>query len=135
MLCWLAAQTDVAADETFVPILRRMHTIKEVNDHFATGAESVTLTRAEWASIQEISRGYSANHLQMSRAKAEAERVKRIARPLWRACKVVARQMRACGCSASRSRIVDWEMRLRHATIVEWRDLPPERWPSARSYR
>lgn len=51
-----------------------MHTIEEVNDNFASGAEAVTLTPEEWASIQEISREYSANHLQVSRAKAEADR-------------------------------------------------------------
>ena len=112
-----------------------MHTIKEVEDHFAGSAESVTLTRAEWLSIQEISRGYFANGIEVSRASAEAERVKRIARPLWRACKIVSRQMRACACSASRARVMDWEMRLRHATKVDWRDLPPEQRPSTRAYR
>ena len=112
-----------------------MHTIKEVDDYFASGAETVTLTRAEWSSIQEVSRGYFANGIEVSRAKAEAERVKRIARPLWRACKLVSRQTRACACSASRSRVMDWEMRLRHATTVEWRDLPPEQRLPSRAYR
>jgi hypothetical protein len=112
-----------------------MHTIKEVEDHFAGGAESVTLTRAEWLSIQEISRGYFANGIEVSHARAEAERVKRIARQLWRACKIVSRQMRACACSASRPRVMDWEMRLRHATTVDWRDLPPEQRPPSRAYR
>ena len=116
-------------------MLQRMHTINEVEDLFAGGAESVTLTRAEWSSIQEISRGYFANGIEVSRAKAETERVKRIARPLWWACKIVARQMRACSCSAPRSRVVDWEMRLRRAMTVEWRDLPPEQRAPSRTYR
>jgi hypothetical protein len=46
-----------------------MHTIKEVEDHFAGGAESVTLTLAEWSSILEISRGYFANGIDVSRAR------------------------------------------------------------------
>jgi hypothetical protein len=52
----------------------------------------VTLTRAEWGAIQEISKGYFANGLEVSRAQREMERLKRISRPVWRACKIVAAQ-------------------------------------------
>jgi hypothetical protein len=104
-----------------------MHTIAEVKDHFAAGAESATLTRAEWQSIIDVVDSYCATGLEASRAKAEAERVKRIARPLWRACKSVARQIRGCGGSPSLWHLREWEMRLRHATEVDWRDLPPDR--------
>ena len=65
-------------------------TIAEVDKLFAAGAESVTLTRAEWEAIQEISKGYFANRVEVSKAKREVDRVQRISRPVWRARKVVA---------------------------------------------
>jgi hypothetical protein len=105
-------------------------TIAEVDELFAAGAETVTLTRAEWEAIQEISKGYSANHPDVSRARREMERVKRISKPVWRACKVVAAQMRDEMSYAYRSgqvpagRLFDWEMRLRHSMDVSWSDLP-----------
>jgi hypothetical protein len=105
-------------------------TIAEVDKLFAEGVESVTLTRAEWEAIQAISKGYSANHLEVSRARREMERVKRISKPVWRACKVVAAQMRDEMSYAYRSgqvpagRLFDWEMRLRHSMDVSWSDLP-----------
>jgi len=92
--------------------------------------EVVTLTRAEWEAIHTICKGYSANHLEVSRARREMERVKRISKPVWRACKVVAAQMRNEMSYAYRSgqvpagRIFDWEMRLRHSMDVSWSDLP-----------
>lgn len=69
-------------------------TIGEVDKLFAAGAESVTLTRAEWEAMQEISKGYHANGTEVSSAKREVERITRISKPVWRACKVVAAQMR-----------------------------------------
>jgi hypothetical protein len=69
-----------------------MHTIGEIIAHFAGGAESVTLSRAEWTSIIEIVRQYSATRSQLRLAENEAARVKRIARPLWQACKKVGFQ-------------------------------------------
>jgi hypothetical protein len=105
-------------------------TIAEVDKLFAAGADAVALTRAEWDSIQEISKGYSANHLEVSRAQREVERIKRISKPVWRACKVVAAQMRQEMSYAYRSgqvpagRLFDWEMRLRHSMDVSWSDLP-----------
>jgi hypothetical protein len=56
--------------------------------------------------------------------------VKRISKPVWRACKVVAAQMRQEMSYAYRSgqvpagRIFDWEMRLRHSMDVGWSDRP-----------
>jgi hypothetical protein len=105
-------------------------TIAEVDKLFAAGAESVTLTRAEWESMQEISKGYFANRVEVSQAKRELDRVKRISKPVWRACKVVAVQMRHEMSYAYRSgqvpagRIFDWEMRLRHSMDVSRQDLP-----------
>jgi hypothetical protein len=105
-------------------------TIAEVDKLFAAGAETVTLTRAEWEAIQDILKGYSANHLDVSHARREMERVKRISKPVWRACKVVAAQMRQEMSYAYRSgqvpagRLFDWEMRLRHSMDVSWSDLP-----------
>jgi hypothetical protein len=105
-------------------------TIAEVDKLFAAGAESVTLTRAETESIQEVSKGYFANRVEVSQAKREMDRVKRISKPVWRACKAVAAQMRKEMSDAYRSgqvpaaRIFDWEMRLRHSMDVSWSDLP-----------
>jgi hypothetical protein len=42
-------------------------TIAEVDKLFAAGAESVTLTQAEWEAIQEVSKGYFANRVEVSR--------------------------------------------------------------------
>jgi hypothetical protein len=107
-------------------------TIAEVDKLFAAGADSVTLTRAEWEGIQEVSKGYHANGTEVSNAKREMERVKRISRPVWRACKVVAAQMRTAmeGRHMAKApvialvRVRDWEMRLRHSMDVAWADLP-----------
>lgn len=105
-------------------------TIAEVDKLFADGAETVTLTRAEWESMQTISKGYSANHLEVSRAQREVERIKRISKPVWRACKVVAAQMRDemsyayWSGQVPAARIFDWEMRLRHSMDASWSYLP-----------
>jgi hypothetical protein len=105
-------------------------TIAEVDKLIAAGAESVTLTRAEWDGIQEISKGYHANGTEVSSTKREVERITRISKPAWRACKAVAAQMRQEMSYAYRSgqvpagRIFDWEMRLRHSMDVSWPDLP-----------
>jgi hypothetical protein len=107
-------------------------TIAEVGKLFVAGAESVTLTRAEWEGIREVSKGYHANCTEVSKAKREMERVKRISRPVWRACKVVAAQMRSAmeGRHMAKPpvialvRVRDWEMRLRHSMDVSWSDLP-----------
>lgn len=106
-------------------------TIGEIDKHFAAGAETVTLTRAKWDGIQEISKGYSANHFELRKAQREADRVKRISRPVWRAARIVAEQMRrAMSYAASKnahvalSKVEDWEMRLRHSMDVSWQDLP-----------
>ena len=55
-------------------------TIAEIDRLFAAGAESVTLTRDDWCAIQELSKGYFANGLEVGRAQREMERVKRISR-------------------------------------------------------
>lgn len=105
-------------------------TIAEVDKLFAGGAESVTLTRAEWEAIQELSKSYHGNGTEVSRAKREVERIMRISKPVWRACKAVAAQMRQEMSYAYRTRqvpagrIFDWEMRLRHSMDVSWADLP-----------
>jgi hypothetical protein len=105
-------------------------TIADVDKLFAAGAESVTLTRAEWEAIQEVQKGYRAKATEVSSAKREVERITRISKPVWRACKVVAAQMRDEMSYAYRSkqvpagRIFDWEMRLRHSMDVGWSDLP-----------
>ena len=107
-------------------------TIAEVDKLFAEGAEAVTLTRAQWEAIQEVSKGYFANGLEVGQAKREMERVKRISRPVWVACKIVASQMRRAmegsyakpSVIVARSRLQDWEMRLRHSMDVSWSDLP-----------
>jgi len=112
-----------------------MHTIKEVENHFAAGAESVTLQKKEWNAIMEICRGYFATGTQLRKTEREIERIKRIAKALWWACKIISSQMRACGCSASQYKISDWEIRLRLAMQVDWRDLPPDKRGPPPKYR
>jgi hypothetical protein len=106
-------------------------TIAEVEKLFMAGAEDVTLTHAEWEAIQEVTKGYCANGLEVFRARREMERVKRISRPVWRACQIVASQMRrsmegrhvANLPVIAMARVEDWEMRLRHSMDVSWADL------------
>ena len=113
-------------------LARMPSTIAEVDKLFAAGAESVTLTRDDWNAIQEVSKGYFANGLEVGRAQRETERVKRISRPVWRACKIVAAQMRSAmeGRHVAKPpvialvRVRGWEMRLRHSMDVSWQDLP-----------
>lgn len=106
------------------------YTIAEVDKLFAAGAETVALTRAEWGAIQEVQKSYRANGTDVSNAKREVERIRRVSKPVCRACKVVAAQMRNEMSYAYRSgqvpagRIFDWEMRLRHSMDVSWSDLP-----------
>jgi hypothetical protein len=107
-------------------------TIAEVNKLFAAGAELVMLSRDDWNAIQEVSKGYFANGLEVGRAQREIERIKRISRPVWRACKAVAMQMRSAieGRHIAKppvvalTRVRNWEMRLRHSMDVSWQDLP-----------
>jgi hypothetical protein len=105
-------------------------TIAQINDLFAGGAESVTLTRGDWEALQEVTKAYCANGLEVGRAQRETERVKRVSRPVWRACKAVAEQMRhALSASAVSGfvrvqKVQDWEIRLRHSMDVSWQDLP-----------
>ena len=101
-----------------------MHTIREVEQHFDDGADSVTLTRAEWRSIEDTFRAYSKNDSDVYHARKEVERVKRMATPLWRACKHVARGIRNAAGSPSLWHLREWEMTLRHAAEVDWNDLP-----------
>jgi hypothetical protein len=106
-----------------------LSTIAEVDTLFAAGADAVTLTRAEWEEMQEVSKGYHANGTQVAHAKREVERIARISKPVWRACKVVAAQMRDEMSYAYRlglvptGRLFHWEMRLRHSMDVTWSDL------------
>jgi len=106
------------------------HTIAEVEKLFADGADAVTLTRAEWDAIREVSKAYIANGTDVASARRETERVKRVSRPVWQACKAVAEQMRRAMSSSAVfgyvrvSRVQDWEMRLRHSMDVSWSDLP-----------
>jgi hypothetical protein len=109
-----------------------MHTTGEVIAHFAGGAESVTLTKAEWSAIAEAVRRSSAIAIQKCAAERETARVKRIARPLWQACKRVAHQMRECACAATQYQVRGWERQLRNATEVGWHDLPADKRPPAR---
>jgi hypothetical protein len=108
-------------------------TIASVNALFADGAESVTLTRDDWMAIREVVRTYCANGAEVGTARREAERVKRVSRPVWRACIGVAASMRKAmeGRHLARppvvalARVETWEMRLRHSMDVSWQDLPP----------
>ena len=100
--------------------------ISSVNKHFEAGAETVTLSKAEWTAILEITRSYAATGGQLRKAERETERVKRIARPLWQACRRVSRQIRRSAGSPSLHDLQAWEITLRHALDVDWHDLPPE---------
>jgi hypothetical protein len=109
-------------------------TIAAVNKLFADGAESVTLTRDDWSAICEVVRTYCATGLEASKARRETERVKRISRPVWRACLSVSAQMRkamegrhvANPPVIAMARVEGWEMRLRHSMDVSWQDFPTE---------
>lgn len=46
----------------------------EIKKQFEAGAGSVTLTRAEWEELWEVTRSYCANGLEVSRAQREMER-------------------------------------------------------------
>jgi len=59
-----------------------------------------------------VVRSCSATGGQLRVAEREAERVKRIARPVWRACRTVAEQIRNARQQSSRvseERLTDWE--------------------------
>jgi hypothetical protein len=107
-------------------------TIAAVNALFADGAESVTLTRDDWRAILEVVHTYAATGNESRKARREAERVKRVSRPVWRACISVAASMRkamkgkhlANPPVVALARVETWEMRLRHSMDVSWQDLP-----------
>ena len=79
--------------------------------------------------MQSVSKAYIANGTDVVGTRREIERVKRISRPVWRACKVVTEQMRAAMSASAVSgfvrvqKVQDWEMRLRHSMDVSWADL------------
>jgi hypothetical protein len=72
-----------------------------------------------------------ANGSEVRAPRAEAERVKRIARPPWRACKVVVRQIRGALATRHQCHLREREMPLRHATEAGWHDLPEDKRPCA----
>ena len=99
-------------------------TAKQIEDHFATGAESVTLTRYEWETIQETARGYMANLMQVRNAEKEVARLRKISLPMWYACRRVAREIRECEKAPTTHQLISWEIDLRLSTEIDWRDLP-----------
>lgn len=108
-----------------------MPSAADIERHFATGAETITLTREEWRQFYERAQGYAATGRELRQALAETERVKRIAVPLWRAVARVRRSMaktfERCPGRAERIPRCDvegWERILRHAQDVDWQDLP-----------
>ena len=108
-----------------------MPSAAEIERHFAAGAESITLTRAEWEAFYTHQREYAATGLELRKAQAETERLKRIARPLWRAVAKVRRGMagaleRRPGRAEAipRSSVEAWERMLRYAQELDWKDLP-----------
>ena len=108
-----------------------MPSAAEIERHFAAGAESITLTRAEWEAFYTHQREYAATGLELRKAQAETERVKRIARPLWGAVAKVRGSManaleRRLGRSEAipRGSVEAWERMLRYAQELDWKDLP-----------
>lgn len=107
-----------------------MPSAAEIERHFATGADSITLTRAEWEAFYVQQREYSATGLELRKAQAETERVKRIAQPLWRAVAKVRRSMagalerRPGRAEVPRGSVEAWERMLRYAQELDWKDLP-----------
>lgn len=108
-----------------------MPSAADIERHFATGAETITLNREEWRQFYECAQGYAATGRELRQAQAETERVKRIARPLWRAVarvrRCMARAFERCPGRAERiprCEVEEWERILRHAQDVDWQDLP-----------
>ena len=108
-----------------------MPSAADIERHFATGAETITLTRAEWEAFYVQQREYSATGLELRKAQAETERVKRIARPLWSAVAKVRRSMAGAlerhpgrAERVPRASVEAWERMLRYAQEVDWKDLP-----------
>lgn len=108
-----------------------MPSAAEIERHFAYGAETITLTRAEWEAFYAQQQTFAATGLEVRKAQAEIERVKRVARPLWRAIVRVRRSMaktfERCPGRAERiprCDVEEWERLLRHAQDVDWQDLP-----------
>lgn len=108
-----------------------MPSAAEIERHFASGAESITLTRVEWEAFYAHQQTFAATGLELRKAQAEIERVKRVARPLWLAVVRVRRGMaqafERCPRRAERiprCDVEDWERVLRHAQDVDWQDLP-----------
>lgn len=68
-----------------------MPSAAEIERHFASGAETFTFTRAEWEAFYAHQQTYSATKLELMKALDETARMRRIARPLWRAVSNVRR--------------------------------------------
>lgn len=108
-----------------------MPSAAEIERHFASGAETFTFTRAEWEAFYAHARTYAATGRELRQAQAEVERMKRIARPLWRAIARVRRDMAKAfdRCPGRAERIPrgdveEWARILRWAQDVDWHDLP-----------
>ena len=96
----------------------------QVEQHFAAGAESVTITRCEWEEIMATHRGYMANMSQVRKAEEETARIRKISLPMWYAWRCVAREIRECQELPTTHQLVSWEIDLRLVTEIDWRDLP-----------
>ena len=108
-----------------------MPSAAEIERHFASGAETFTFTRAEWEAFYAQQQTYAATGIELRKAQTETERVKRIARPLWRAVTKVRRSMAGAlerhpgrAERVPRGNVEEWERLLRYAQELDWKDLP-----------
>ena len=108
-----------------------MPSAAEIERYFATGAETFTFTREEWESFYARQETYSATKLELMKAQDETARVKRVARPLWRAVSRVRRGIaRALERHPGRNErlprtdVQEWALILALAQQLDWKDLP-----------
>ncbi len=103
-----------------VPIL----SLRTVREHFEKSDEPLLLSKFEFMAILEEVEPAMATGGELSEARREIQRIRKIAVPMWKTCERVSRQMERCQCQAGEKKIREWKFYLDQARVVYWQDLP-----------
>ena len=87
-------------------------------------SEKVTLSKFEFDAIMEVIQPAISTGSEVSELKREIARIRKLARPTWKACERVSNQMARRGCKADERKIREWKFILDDARVVYWSDLP-----------
>jgi hypothetical protein len=87
-------------------------------------ADAVTLSKFEFTAITESLEPIMATGSELSMAKMEIRRIRKLAIHLWKASERVSQSMQRCSCTANEKKIRESKFYLDQSRVVYWQDLP-----------